>query len=300
MYVVMSLMINNKWTLKISLMRKELEKKVDRAIRLLRSVPLKNGEPIEIAYSGGKDSDVILELARMAGITFKAIYKCTTIDPPGTIKHALDNGCEIRRPKRTFFNMVRDMGLPNRFMRFCCRELKEYPIYYNCVIGVRKAESRARNERYKEPVVCRVYSKERRIQQILPILDWSDDEELEFIKERNIRLHPLYYNDDGIDITRRLGCLCCPLKSPKRRIEDFKRYPKMLRQYVRNAKVYFDSHPDSAAHKWACNVYEWIYAEIMYSRHSDYMEKEKNLLFPHDESWYKESLERYFSVDLTI
>lgn len=109
--------------------------------------------------------------------------------------------------------------MPNRFMRFCCRVLKEYPILYNSVIGVRKCESRARNARYNEPVVCRVYNKKDggRVQQILPILDWSDEEELEFIKERDIKLHPLYYRDDGtIDITQRLGCMCCPLKSPKK------------------------------------------------------------------------------------
>lgn len=81
-------------------MNKTLQKKIERAIRLLQNIRLENDEPIEIAYSGGKDSDVILELARMADIKYKAIYKCTTIDPPGTIKHALDNGCEIRRPKK--------------------------------------------------------------------------------------------------------------------------------------------------------------------------------------------------------
>ena len=42
------------------------EKKVARAIRLLQSIP-KDG-PVEVSYSGGKDSDVILELAKMAGI----------------------------------------------------------------------------------------------------------------------------------------------------------------------------------------------------------------------------------------
>lgn len=214
-------------------MNKTLQKKIERAIRLLQSIRLENDEPIEIAYSGGKDSDVILELARMADIKYKAIYKCTTIDPPGTIKHALDNGCEIRRPKKPFFQLLREQGLPNRFMRFCCRELKEYPIYYNCVIGVRKAESTKRNERYKEPVVCRVYSSKSRVQQILPILDWTDEEELEFINERRIKLHPLYYDENGnVDIKRRLGCLCCPLKSPRKRMEDFKKYPNMLRQYI--------------------------------------------------------------------
>ena len=46
-------------------MRKELEKKVQRAIRLLQSIP--KDREIELCYSGGKDSDVILELANMGG-----------------------------------------------------------------------------------------------------------------------------------------------------------------------------------------------------------------------------------------
>lgn len=46
-------------------MRQELEKKVQRAIRLLQSIP--KDKEIELCYSGGKDSDVILELANMGG-----------------------------------------------------------------------------------------------------------------------------------------------------------------------------------------------------------------------------------------
>lgn len=48
---------------------------------------VKNTIP-ELCYSGGKDSDVILRIAQMAGIKYNAIYKNTTIDPSGTIKHA--------------------------------------------------------------------------------------------------------------------------------------------------------------------------------------------------------------------
>lgn len=92
-------------------MTDELKKKVDRAIRLLQSVPPHNEEPIEIAYSSGKDSDVILELAKMSGIRYKAIYKCTTIDPPGTIKHCIENGADIVRPKQTFFELVQKKRL---------------------------------------------------------------------------------------------------------------------------------------------------------------------------------------------
>lgn len=82
-------------------MRAELKKKVDQAIRLLRLIP--TDKTIEVSYSGGKDSDVILELAKMAGIPFEAIYKNTTIDPPGTIAHCKAKGVKIVKPKNTFF-----------------------------------------------------------------------------------------------------------------------------------------------------------------------------------------------------
>ena len=113
----------------------ELQKKIDRAIRLLKSIENaadENGkvQPIEVAYSGGKDSDVILQLAKESGINFKAIYKCTTIDPPGTVKHARDMKVEIRKPREgnTFFKLIQKKGLPSRWHRFCCSDLKEYKI----------------------------------------------------------------------------------------------------------------------------------------------------------------------------
>ena len=87
-------------------MTEDLQKKVNRAIRLLKSaskVASKHGQPLEICYSCGKDSEVILELAKMAEVDYKAIYKITTIDPSGTIKHATEKGVELVRPKETFF-----------------------------------------------------------------------------------------------------------------------------------------------------------------------------------------------------
>lgn len=80
-----------------------LQRKIDRAIRLLQSVQKRYDGEIEIAYSGGKDSDVILQLAKEAGIRYRAIYKNTTIDPPGTLGHVREMGVEILRTKVTFF-----------------------------------------------------------------------------------------------------------------------------------------------------------------------------------------------------
>lgn len=70
----------------------DLQKKIGQSVKLLQSVGTRTEGPIEIAYSGGKDSDVILQLAKEAGISYRAIYKNTTIDPPGTIKHVQAGG----------------------------------------------------------------------------------------------------------------------------------------------------------------------------------------------------------------
>ena len=122
----------------------ELQRKIDGSIRLLRAIQRAHeGEQIEIAYSGGKDSDVILQLAKEAGINYRAIYKNTTIDPPGTLAHVRAMGVEIRQPKRSFIEIVNAKGLPNRQHRFCCSELKEYKVLDVAVMAY--AERRAAN-----------------------------------------------------------------------------------------------------------------------------------------------------------
>ena len=179
-----------------AVMRKELQKKVDFAIKLLQSIP-QDGD-IELSYSGGKDSDVILELAKMAGIPYRAIYKSTTIDPKGTIAHAREMGAEVVRPKKTFFQLISENGFPSRHSRFCCSILKEYKICDRAIQGIRRSESKKRAERYKEPEECRVYSKKEKVKIYLPILEWTDQDVEEFIKERNIKCHPLYYRGGAI------------------------------------------------------------------------------------------------------
>ena len=96
-------------------MREELQNKVERAVKLLQAagkIAKEHGQPLEVAYSGGKDSDVILELTRMAGVEYRAIYKNTTIDPPQTIRHAMEMGAEMIRPTKSFRELIALHGFP--------------------------------------------------------------------------------------------------------------------------------------------------------------------------------------------
>lgn len=194
-----------------------LQQKINRAIALLQSVQRGYDGKIEVAYSGGKDSDVILQLAKEAGIRYRAIYRNTTIDPPGTITHVQSMGVGIRRPKESFFQLVAKKGFPNRFSRFCCEALKEYKILDKCIMGVRKSESSKRGERYNEPTECRFYGRkteENHVEAIYPILDWTDDDVLAFIEDRHLRLAPRYYTNRGGKSTLPDGSAVCVARSP--------------------------------------------------------------------------------------
>lgn len=251
-------------------MKKELDKKIERSIKFLQ-IACKNKD-VELAYSGGKDSDVILELAKMAGINYRAIYKNTTIDPPFTIKHCKSKGVEVIPPKMTFAEVIQKNGLPTRWSRICCKYLKEYKIGDYVITGVRRAESRKRAEMYKEPTQCRLYPHGERVEIFMPILEWSNEDIKEFIAERGIKCHPLYYDEQGnFHVERRLGCLCCPLMSKKKRIEEFKKYPNMVKFYARNAKIFLDTHPDSKTAKLYCkNEWEMVYMNIFAQSKADF------------------------------
>ena len=277
-------------------MREELQKKVDFAIKLLQSIP-QDGD-IEISYSGGKDSDVILELAKMAGIPYRAIYKNTTIDPAGTIAHAKEMGAEVIRPKKSFFQLLSEGGFPSRFSRFCCSVLKEYKVCDRAILGIRRSESKKRAERYKEPERCRVYSKKEKVKQYLPILEWTDQDVEEFIKERNIKCHPLYYRGGQFDVTQRLGCMGCPLASRKKRIQFYKENPKWLKAWIRAGQKRYTS--EAYQNGKAKYKFKDAFEAMGYQLYCDNIEqlKEKTYGLFGEFDW-KEFLQKEFKIDMS-
>lgn len=276
-------------------MRIETQDKVNRAIRFLQSVAATKSE-IELAYSGGKDSDVILELAKMAEIPFTPIYRNTTIDPPGTIEHVKEMGVQIRQPEHTFFELIEKKGFPTRRCRFCCSELKEYKILDTCILGIRREESSARRERYKEPTMCRLYGKKECVEQILPILDWTLCDVSEFIKDRGIRLAPVYYSNGNPlpDFSKRLGCIGCPLASDNG-VSDFKQYPKMLKKWIEHGMIEWKQYPNRSKHKKFGNIYALVAHDLFFDNYSDFQAANTSLFGEVD---WKGYLEQYFKIEL--
>ncbi len=250
-------------------MTQELQRKVDSSIRLLRTIQAAHPDDvIEIAYSGGKDSDVILQLAKEAGINYRAIYKNTTIDPRGTLQHVRDMGVEVLQPKQSFSKLVEQKGLPGRVRRFCCEQLKEYKVLDVVVMGVRRAESAKRAERYKEPTECRYYgSKKIHAEAVYPILEWSKNDVREFIQDRGITLAPVYYDEKGdLHVERRLGCIGCPLKSRKQRLADLQQYPSIVRAYARVLGKYHQTHDIQLFR----DEYEQLVRDLFFDRQEEF------------------------------
>ena len=276
-------------------MREELEKKIEQSIKLLRSIPTGNGQ-ITLAYSGGKDSDVILELAKMAGIPFKAVYHSTTIDPPGTIRHVEENGVEISRPKDPFFKLMQKNGYPSRFARYCCRLLKERYDSDIVIQGIRASESKARADRYKEPEQCRVYDKKHKSRVYMPILQWTDEDVREFVTERGVKCHPLYYKEGQFDVTQRLGCIGCPLQYSGKRIKQFKQYPQYVRLYIKNAQKWYDAHKGNGKTYKYDNAIDAFVATLFYKKFDDFKEATYTAYGKTD---WRKYLEEYFGIDLS-
>ena len=226
------------------------------------------GRRLELAYSGGKDSDVLVGLCKLSGVWggeyLRPLHRCTTIDPPFTLQHCIDVGVEIYRRNR-FRDCVLMSGFPSRFVCHCCGKLKEFVIEDYVLVGVRRCESAGRMKNYKEPEACRIYGGGGRCIQYYPLLEWSDEDISEFIKVHDIRCHPLYYDSAGVfHVERRLGCIGCPLASRQHRINDFLRYPKFLRFWARLGAEYLRTHPNIATHKYFDDVYEWLVCELFY------------------------------------
>lgn len=221
-------------------------------------------KPLVCTYSGGKDSDVLLELFKRSGIPFEVHNSHTTADAPQTVRHiqkvfcGLESDgikCEIEMPiykgkPTSMWKLIPEKLMPpTRLVRYCCSVLKETGCANRYIAtGVRWDESTARMQREEfEKIANKKKDKEkftiimlmndndkrRRMNELCmqqnkmvvnPIIDWTHRDVWEYINSEKIETCELY--QCGYD---RVGCIGCPMagKKRKREFEDFPQYKKL-------------------------------------------------------------------------
>ena len=147
-----------------------LEKKINESKEILKLAADMSKEyyhnPLLLTYSGGKDSDVLVQLALecLNPNDFEVMNSHTTVDAPETVYYIRDKfkelerqgvKTEIRLPRDKEGNLISMWSLiekktipPTRLMRYCCAELKEVSTPNRFIaLGVREAESSGRKGR---------------------------------------------------------------------------------------------------------------------------------------------------------
>ena len=212
-----------------------MNKLIDRSINIINSLYDERKDYI-LAFSGGKDSIVIYDLAKKTDLPIKFIHSNTTIDPPGHLNFIRKNYTDVQiiNPKLSFYQLIEKKGLPTKHRRFCCSELKENVGKNSKVIeGLRYDEGAKRGKRLKalkEPEVCD-YRIKGKIH-VYPILEWTEKNVWDYIKKEN-----LSYPVDHYSKYKRLGCVGCPLANKSIRIQQYRQYPKYAQAIIKAIKT---------------------------------------------------------------
>jgi phosphoadenosine phosphosulfate reductase len=255
-----------------------LEQKIQKSINTIKcaeSLALKYRDyGFHLAFSGGKDSQCIYELCKMANVKFKSFMSVTTLDHPELMKFVRKNYPDVimERPRLNFYKLIEKYKqLPLRMVRYCCHDLKEQSGAGSVVIiGIRKAESSRRNKRNELEISGHKYSNSLdqfnidNESQILcakgkdkillsPILDWTDRDVWDFIKLRKLEYCKLY--DEGY---KRIGCIFCPMSTVKDKIRDRRRYAGIERAIKKSLQKIINEVDYPRGYKMAVDdIFNW-------------------------------------------
>ena len=263
----------------------DLEKKAIERIKMASEMSLHHyGKPLVCTYSGGKDSDVMLELFKRSGVPFEVINSHTTVDAPPTVYHIreqfkqLENQgikATIHMPELTMWQLIEKKTMPPcRMQRYCCQYLKENssPNRY-VATGVRWDESSKRAQRgimeasarkVKNRIVLMNDNDDKRLliercemkgSMILnPIIDWTHRDIWEYIRQEDIKYNPLYDRR-----YKRVGCIGCPMAG-KTRWKEFTDYPTYQIAYIRAFEKMLEKiHKSGGRTRWKTgyDVFLW-------------------------------------------
>lgn len=143
------------------------EERLCHSIDLLRkaeSLALKydTDDGFYLAFSGGKDSQALYHVAKMAGVKFQAHMNFTSVDPPQVIRFVRKEYPDVitHAPTKSIYQLaVEHQILPSRNIRWCCADFKEYAGAGKvCLIGIRASESARRAKRHEVEVSSKKFS----------------------------------------------------------------------------------------------------------------------------------------------
>jgi len=223
-----------------------LKQKIAHSIKILKfAEEFANAQNYKLilAYSGGKDSDVLLDLAKLAGIKFEAVFNNTTVENSVTCRYIRSKNDNItwKNPRKNFYQICKHKkALPSIFRRFCCKGLKERKVKKSVTLfGIRKDESANRAKFWNE------FSDKKKkqlpfadFQKLLeekcksksvyfnPIFQWSDDDIWNYIRENNLTINPIYKTQS------RCGCWLCPFASASQKLEVVRANPSVLKPLI--------------------------------------------------------------------
>lgn len=263
--------------------------KVKTAIERLRAFEPKD-RPYWLAFSGGKDSCVILELANMAGVNFEAHYNVTSVDPPELVRFVKkvhpEVSFDIPHDKNgkpvSMWTLLKSRSVPpTRIARYCCEKLKESSGSGTVTItGVRWAESQ--NRKNNQGLVTVFHKGKNKPQELIEagakeaqrrglILN-DDNDEARRAVEVCFRTHKTMVNPiiDWLDEdvwefihkynvpycklydegATRLGCIGCPLGGKKSMQEELDKYPKYKDEYMRCFEVMAKNRKERNLENW--------------------------------------------------
>lgn len=225
--------------------------------------------PLVCTYSGGKDSDVMLELFKRSGVNFEVISSHTTVDAPQTVYHIREKFKELEdqgikaivhyptyKGKRTsMWEMIVKKGPPTRIHRWCCAVFKEKSAPGRMITtGVRWEESTRRADRGEYESIEKTV-KERKSATYEDIILANDNDAKRKIIDRCevkgavvanpiidwknkdiwefIRSEKIKYNplyDMGYS---RVGCIGCPMAGYAQRSKQFSDFPAYKDNYIK-------------------------------------------------------------------
>lgn len=201
------------------------EEKIELAIKELKQYETADG--YYVCFSGGKDSVVMYDLVKRAGVQYIAEHSFIDIEPPPLMDFIKKEYPEVNilYPPLTMYDLIIKNGIPPlRHIRYCHKALKTGGNEKGKikVLGIRAAEGKRRENRLK-------FSENKFGGYDLNIiLEWTDQEIWRYIFTFNVKYCKLY--DEG---RKRIGCLFCPFQSYKQQQQDLKEFPDIAKYLIK-------------------------------------------------------------------